>query len=78
MSLQHQISCAHVILAAVFEELDLERRRHVEKTASLMKKTGHVTNVTNQCMFGTHKFLDGCWPAFIQHWTALCVVDLKP
>lgn len=26
----------------------------------------------------THVFLDDGWPAFIQHRTALCVVDLEP
>ena len=31
----------------------------------------------NQCC-GTHRFLDSCWPAFIQHRPSLCVVDLEP
>lgn len=43
MSLQHQVCCTHIILTAVFKELDLERYKWRGQHVRWRKEGGNVT-----------------------------------
>ena len=74
--LQHQVRRANVILTTVFKERDLGRckwrTRHV-----FMQKVGGTEKAGSANVCATYRFIDSGRPAFIQHWTSLCVVDHK-
>lgn len=74
MGLQHEVRGAHVVLAAVFKELDLQRR-----TCEARWKTG-VGDVAyvRERRRATYRLLHSSWPALVQHRPTLGVVDLEP